>query len=211
VLASLLTPWLRDGLHGALVDGPNNIDLGTVELRPGDPLKVVHFELEKVSAHDIELRAVAWFFDPESECATTSKEWIVVSKAADHRGDAFVSQDAGWRTSSGSTFTSGMRKYSCQCISIFQQYSTLLEADPRVAKALIGNSSALLLLRNHNRQDLATLSNFLARPIPLVIQDQISRFPKPADLEPEDRYARVRVHHPGRRHTAVCRGQKLHH
>ena len=82
-----------------------------------------------------------------------------------------------------------MRKYSCQCISIFQQYSTLLEADPRVAKALVGNSSALLLLRNHNRQDLATLSNFLSRPIPLVIQDQISRFPKPGDLEPEDRYA----------------------
>jgi type IV secretion system protein TrbE len=188
MLASLLTPWLRDGLHGALVDGPNNIDLGTVELRPGDPLKVVHFELEKVSAHDIELRAVAGFLilnqvrNHIQGMDRGIKKQLIIEEML-----SFLKTPGG--AQAAIDFYERMRKYSCQCISIFQQYSTLLEADPRVAKALIGNSSALLLLRNHNRLDLATLSNFLARPIPLVIQDQISRFPKPADLEPEDRYA----------------------
>jgi len=175
-------------LHGALVDGPNNIDLGTVELRPGDPLKVVHFELEKVSAHDVELRAVAGF--------------LILNQVRNHiqgmdrgiRKQLIIEEMLSFLKTPGGAqaaidYYERMRKYSCQCISIFQQYSTLLEADPRVAKALVGNSSSLLLLRNHNRQDLATLSSFLSRPIPLVIQDQISRFPKPADLEPEDRYA----------------------
>ena len=151
-LASLLTPWLRDGLHGALVDGPNNIDLGTVELRPGDPLKVVHFELEKVSAHDVELRAVAGF--------------LILNQVRNHiqgmdrgiRKQLIIEEMLSFLKTPGGAqgaidYYERMRKYSCQCISIFQQYSTLLEADPRVAKALVGNSSSLLLLRNHNRQD----------------------------------------------------------
>jgi hypothetical protein len=83
-----------------------------------------------------------------------------------------------------------MRKYSCQVISIFQQYSTLLEAHPKVAKAIIGNSSSMLLLGNHNRADLDTLSGFIPKPgLPEVIKDQITRFPKPAELRPEEAYA----------------------
>ena len=83
-----------------------------------------------------------------------------------------------------------MRKYSCQVISVFQSYTTLLEINPKVAKALISNSSALLLLGNHNRQDLDTLSGFLPKPgLPEVIKDQITRFPKPSELKAEDRYA----------------------
>jgi hypothetical protein len=39
-------------------------------------------------------------------------------------------------------------------LSIFQHYSTLLEAHPKVAKAIIGNSLAMYLLRNLNRKDL---------------------------------------------------------
>jgi len=31
-LASLLRPWLRDGRHGALLDGASNVDLGTTEI-----------------------------------------------------------------------------------------------------------------------------------------------------------------------------------
>src|SRR5271165_406205 len=48
MLASLLRPWLRDDLHGPLVDGAGNIDLGSVQMSESDPLKVVHFELEKI-------------------------------------------------------------------------------------------------------------------------------------------------------------------
>jgi hypothetical protein len=81
------------------------------------------------------------------------------------------------------------RKFSTQVISVFQQYSTLLDLDPKLAKALVGNSAALLLLRNHNRKDLETLSGFLPRPLPGVICDQITRFPRPAELSPDQAYA----------------------
>src|SRR5260370_29906623 len=141
MLASLLTPWLRDGLDGGLVDGPNNIDLGTVELRPGDLLKVVHFELEKVSAHDIELRAVAGFLilnqvrNHIQGMDRGIKKQLIIEEML-----SFLKTPGG--AQAAIAFYKRMRKYSCQCISIFQQYSTLLEADPRVAKALVGNSSS---------------------------------------------------------------------
>jgi hypothetical protein len=82
-----------------------------------------------------------------------------------------------------------MRKYSCQVTSVFQNYSTLLEASPKVAKAIISNSSTMLLLRNHNRKDLDDLGTFLPRPLPDVIKDQITRFPKPTELEGDQGYA----------------------
>jgi hypothetical protein len=53
-----------------------------------------------------------------------------------------------------------------------------------VAKAIIGNSSSMLLLRNHNRDDLDTLSAFVH--LPEVIKDHIARFPKPNDLRNRD-------------------------
>jgi hypothetical protein len=82
-----------------------------------------------------------------------------------------------------------MRKYSCQVTSVFQNYSTLLEASPKVAKAIVSNSSAMLLLRNHNRKDLDQLGEFMSRPLPEVIKDQITRFPKPAELAGDQAYA----------------------
>ena len=82
-----------------------------------------------------------------------------------------------------------MRKYSCQVTSVFQNYSTLLEASPKVAKAIVSNSSAMLLLRNHNRKDLDQLGEFMPRPLPEVIKDQITRFPKPSELAGDQGYA----------------------
>ena len=72
-------------------------------------------------------------------------------------------------------------------VAIFQNYSTLLEASPKVAKALVSNSSSLLLLRNHNREDLNELSKYIK--LPEVVKDQIQRFPKPAELKGNDAYA----------------------
>jgi hypothetical protein len=86
-------------------------------------------------------------------------------------------------------FYERMRKYSCQVTSVFQNYATLLEASPKVAKAIISNSSAMILLRNHNRKDLDQLGEFMPRPLPEVIKDQITRFPKPAELEGDTAYA----------------------
>jgi len=81
-------------------------------------------------------------------------------------------------------FWERMRKYSCQVLGVFQQYGTLLKAHPAVASAIIGNSSSLLLLRNDNRQDLDTLGSFIY--VPETIKEQITRFPKPAELKGRD-------------------------
>jgi hypothetical protein len=47
----------------------------------------------------------------------------------------------------------------------------------------------MLLLRNHNRKDLDQLGTFLPRPLPDVIMAQITRFPKPTELEGDQGYA----------------------
>jgi hypothetical protein len=77
-------------------------------------------------------------------------------------------------------FYERFRKYSARVVSVFQHYSTLLEAHPKVAHAILGNSDAMMLLRNPNRKDLETLSSFVY--LPQVIRDKIASFPKPADM-----------------------------
>jgi hypothetical protein len=67
---------------------------------------------------------------------------------------------------------------------VFQQYSSLLEAHPKVAKVIIGNSSGMLLLRNTHRQDLDTLTSFVH--LPKVIQDKIRSFPKTESMKGQD-------------------------
>jgi hypothetical protein len=47
----------------------------------------------------------------------------------------------------------------------------------------------MLLLRNHNRKDLDQLGAFMPRPLPEVIKDQITRFPKPSGLAGDQAYA----------------------
>ena len=47
----------------------------------------------------------------------------------------------------------------------------------------------MLLLRNHNRKDLDDLSQFMPRPIPETVKDQITRFPKPSELQGDQAYA----------------------
>jgi hypothetical protein len=187
-LASLLRPWLRDGIHGPIVDGVGNIDLGSVEIQPGDPLKVVHFDLGEISKAEDDLRAVAGF--------------LIANEVRSHiegmnrgvRKQIILEELTGFLKVPNAReivcdFYERMRKFSAQVTSIFQQYSTLLKADPKVASAMIGNASNLILMRNHNRKDLEVLSGFLPRPLPEVIIEQITRFPKPAELEPEKRYS----------------------
>jgi hypothetical protein len=47
----------------------------------------------------------------------------------------------------------------------------------------------MLLLRNHNRKDLDQLGEFMPRPLPEVIKDRVTRFPKPAELSGDQAYA----------------------
>ncbi|MBV8378964.1 MAG: hypothetical protein JO279_18380 [Verrucomicrobia bacterium] len=178
-LASLLRPWLRDGRYGPIVDGAGNIDLGSVEIRESDPLKVVHFDLGKIGKAEAELRAVVGFL------ITNEVRNHIQGMPRGIRKQVIVEEMTSFlKIPNGEEivvdFYERFRKYSAQVVSVFQHYSTLLEAHPKVAKAIIGNSGAMLLLRNPNRQDLETLSSFVK--IPQVIRDKIASFPKPADM-----------------------------
>jgi hypothetical protein len=187
-LASLLRPWLRDGRYGALLDGPSNVDLGRIDIGPDDPLKVVHFDLGEIGKAETELRSVAGF--------------LIANEVRNHiqgmprglRKQVIIEEMISFlKVPNGAEivvdYYERMRKYSCQVTSVFQNYATLLEASPKVAKAIISNSSAMLLLRNHNRRDLDDLGQFMPRPLPEVIKDQITRFPKPSELAGDQAYA----------------------
>ena len=209
-LRSLLRPWLRDGRYGAVVDGTSNVDFGSSRFKEDDPLKVVHFELGELAEAESDLRAVAGFLITNQlrnhiqAMPRHIKKQVVIEEMVSFlkvpNAEAIVVD-----------YYQKMRKYSCQVLSIFQNYSTLLSASPKVAKAIVSNSSAMLLLRNHNRKDLDELGSFLPRPLPEAVKDQITRFPKPTDTV-EDTfssfvYARLDSEDP---HFTTCRNYISH-
>ena len=178
-LASLLRPWLRDGRYGPIVDGASNVDLGSVQLAERDPLKVVHFDLGKIGKAESELRAVVGFL------ITNEVRNHIQGMPRGIRKQVVIEEMTSFlKIPNGEEividFYERFRKYSAQVVSVFQHYSTLLEAHPKVAKAILGNSDAMMLLRNPNRKDLETLSSFIY--LPEVIRDKIASFPKPADM-----------------------------
>jgi hypothetical protein len=188
MLASLLRPWLRDGRYGAIVDGPSNVDLGSAQISESDDLKVVHFELGELGESEADLRAVAGFL------ITNELRNHIHGMPRGLRKQVVIEEMVSFlKVPNGAEivvdYYQKMRKYSCQVTSVFQNYSTLLDASPKVAKAIVSNSSAMLLLRNHNRKDLDQLGEFMPRPLPEVIKDQITRFPKPAELSGDQAYA----------------------
>jgi type IV secretion system protein TrbE len=178
-LASLLRPWLRDGRFGPIVDGASNIDLGSLEFSENTPLKVVHFDLGKIGKSEAELRAVVGFLitnqvrNHVQGMPRAVRKQVVIEEMTSFlkipNGEEIIID-----------FYERFRKYSAQVVSVFQHYSTLLEAHPKVAHAILGNSDAMMLLRNPNRKDLETLSSFVY--LPQVIRDKIASFPKPADM-----------------------------
>lgn len=182
-LASLLRPWLRDGRYGVLLDGASNVDLGRAEISESDPLKVVHFDFGEIGKAEAELRAVAGFL------VANEVRNHIEGMPRDVRKQVVIEEMMAFlKVPNGAEvvidYWERMRKYSCQVLGVFQQYSTLLKAHPAVASAMIGNSSLLLLLRNDNRQDLDTLSSFIH--LPQAIKDQLTKFPKPAELKGRD-------------------------
>jgi len=174
--------------YGPIVDGASNVDLGSKEIDPKIPLKVVHFELGELGESEAELRAVAGFL------ITNELRNHIQGMPRGVRKQVIIEEMVSFlKVPNGAEivvdYYQKMRKYSCQVTSVFQNYSTLLEASPKVAKAIVSNSSAMLLLRNHNRADLDALGQCLPRPLPEVIKDQITRFPKPTELAGDTAYA----------------------
>jgi hypothetical protein len=179
-LSSLLRPWLRDGQYGPIVDGASTIDLGSDQVRPGERPKVVYFDLSRITQAERELRSVAGFLITNHvrnhlmAMPRSVKKQLVIEEMT-----AFLELPDAEKIVID--FYERMRKYGCQVISILQKYTSLLEAHPSVAKAIIGNSMALMLLRNVDRRDLDGLSEFL--PLPEVIEDKIAAFPLPSEMK----------------------------
>ena len=177
-LAALLRPWLRDGRYGPILDGPSNIDLGGVS--PSGGLKVVHFELGEIGKSEAELKAVVGFL-----ITNQVRNHIQGMPRAIRKQVIIEEMTAFLKVPNGEEIVTDyyerMRKYSAQVVSVFQQYSSLLETHPKVAKAIIGNSAAMLLLRNTNRRDLDTLSGFVR--LPDVIKDKLASFPLPESMK----------------------------
>jgi type IV secretion system protein TrbE len=187
-LASLLRPWLRDGRYGPVVDGVSNVDLGSAQVDESDRLKVVYFELGALAEAEAELRAVAGFL------ITNELRNHIQGMPRGIRKQVVIEEMVSFLKVPNAKeivtdYYSKMRKYCCQVTSVFQNYATLLEASPKVAKAIVSNSSAMLLLRNHNRHDLDQLGEFMPRPLPENIKDQITRFPKPSELDAKNAHA----------------------
>jgi hypothetical protein len=197
-LASLLRPWLRDGQYGPIVDGASTIDLGSDRIVPGQRPKVVYFDLSRITQAERELRSVAGFLITNHvRNHLMSMPRAVRKQMIFEEFTAFLEVPDGDKIAMD--YFERMRKYGCQVISIFQKYTPLLEAHPAVAKAIIGNSSALMLLRNPDRRDLDGLGDFLE--MPEVIKDKITSFPLPAEMKgsPEAHAAFVWVRQTGER------------
>ena len=177
-LAVLLRPWLRDGRYGPIMDGASNVDLGSVST--AGQLKVVHFELGEMGKSEAELKSVIGFLITNQvrnhiqRMPRRVRKQVIIEEMTSFlkvpNGEEIVVD-----------YYERMRKYSAQVISVFQQYSSLLEAHPKVAKAIIGNSAAMLLLRNTNWRDLETLSGFVR--IPDVIKGKLASFPLPESMK----------------------------
>jgi hypothetical protein len=177
-LASLLRPWLRDGRYGPIVDGVGNVDLGSVS--PSGRLRVVHFDLGQMGKSEAELKAVVGFL------ITNQVRNHIQGMPRGMRKQVIIEEMTSFlKVPNGEEividYYERMRKYSAQVVSVFQQYSTLLEGHPKVAKAIIGNSAAMLLLRNTSRRDLETLSGFVR--LPEVIKDKLASFPLPESMK----------------------------
>jgi hypothetical protein len=177
-LASLLRPWLRDGRYGPIVDGVGNVDLGSVSTT--GRLRVVHFDLGQMGKSEAELKAVVGFL------ITNQVRNHIQGMPRNVRKQVIIEEMTSFlKVPNGEEividYYERMRKYSAQVVSVFQQYSTLLEAHPKVAKAIIGNSAAMLLLRNTSRRDLETLSGFVR--LPEVIKDKLASFPLPESMK----------------------------
>jgi hypothetical protein len=177
-LASLLRPWLRDGRYGPIVDGASNIDLSRIS--SSEPLKVIYFELGEMGKSEAELKAVVGFL-----IANQVRNHIQGMPRAIRKQVIIEEMTPFLKVPNGEEvvldYYERMRKYSAQVISVFQQYSSLLEAHPKVAKAIVGNSAAMLLLRNTNRRDLEILSGFVR--LPEVIKDKLTSFPLPESMK----------------------------
>jgi hypothetical protein len=187
-LATLLRPWLRDGRYGAILDGPSNVELPSTDVDEKTPLRMLVFELAEIKESEKELKAVMGFL-----LANQIKNLIQGMPRNLRKMVIFEELGAFLQIPNGDRliidYYERARAYMTQVVTVFQQWGSLLETSPAVARAIRGNSLAMLLLKN-NRDDLDAIGRTLGlrddddRPHP--VKRRLESFPSPESLKGKD-------------------------
>jgi len=181
-MATLISGALRGKRFGNVLDGASNVDLGNCFISKNDPLKIIHFELQMEEAEKELQKIIAFIITNDVMNIITGMPRDIKKLLDIEEMGSFLELPNGDRMVVNVLQT--MRKFMCQVVSVFQHLSTLLEINPKVAKAVISNSSNLILMRNKNRSDLKLLSTYIT--LPQVIQDKLAKFRAADDFAPGD-------------------------
>jgi hypothetical protein len=167
--------------YGPLVDGTTNVSLGDPCMRKGDSLRIVYFELGKLTQSSKELRDIVGFL-----ITCKVRRHIEMMPRALRKMVIFEELTSILRLPNGPEmvidYAERSRKYSCQNWFIFQQWESVYSKYPDEATAMMGGCLALLLLKN-SRHDLEAISAYKRAKLPDAVIDRITRFPYPEDLK----------------------------
>lgn len=175
-MASALNNWTSGvGSYGKLLDGVSNIDLKG---------RVAHFELGEISESASELKAVAGFL-----ITNFARQHIVTlprklrKRVVFEELARFLSVPGGEKIVS-ETFAQ-LRKFSCVCMSVVQQYAQFQASSVR--PVVIANSKVYFLMRQNDRHDL----DEIGRDIGLTesTKEAVRSYPLPESQMPGDRYS----------------------
>ncbi len=169
-LATLLRPWLRDGTHGTLFDGPGNVSFdGRVTLLEYGAANGGLEEGRTVAAH----LALRQFCASLRRWPRAERKRLVIEELSSFL--AIPGADLLVRE-----IFEQFRKYNCQCLAILQQYSRLNDASLRAA--LVGNVHSFFIFNPNSSEDLKLLGDEL--DLPQVAREAIALYGRPDSARP---------------------------
>jgi hypothetical protein len=164
-LATLLTPWCRDGNYGVLFDGTSNVSLDG---------PVVHFELGFIPESAKEIKAVIgliiinWLRNRVLTLPRHVKKRVVIDELS-----RFLNVPGGDQILR--ELLEQFRKFRTQVILIFQQYARI--ADTPLRAAIVGNLRAWFIFTTGDPHDIEHLCEDLG--LSSAARDAILRYPRP--------------------------------
>lgn len=174
-LASLLRAWCAHGQYGRLFDGTTNVSLQG---------KVAHFELGLIPEHATALKAAAGLL-----VSGFARQHILTLPREQRKRVVFEEVARLHDVPGGEQLISEgyaqLRKFNCWVVSVVQQYAMFQRS--RIRAAVMGNAKQFLLMRQHDRADLADIARDLALPESAV--EAIQRYPLPEQLAHDSRHS----------------------
>lgn len=174
-LATLLRAWCADGQYGRLFDGATNVSFQR---------RVVLFELGLIPEQAVEMKTAAGLL-----IGGLGRQHILSLPRTQRKRILFEELARFLDTPGGEQIVAEgyaqLRKHSCWCASIIQQYARFKAS--RVRGAVIGNAKQFFFMRQADRADLADLARDL--PLPETALDAIQRYPLPEQLPADQRHS----------------------